>query len=133
MMLESGCSCGRVCYEAGGAPFHATLCHCADCRRAAAAPVVAWFTVRSADFRLTAGRPRSFASSAKGTRNFCPDCGTPLTFRSSDLPDEIDVATCSLDRPELVPPRDHTRVGSRLPWFRSAGGLPEYRASRGDG
>ena len=27
-MLTGGCFCGRVRYEAGGAPYNATVCHC---------------------------------------------------------------------------------------------------------
>ena len=38
MTLAGGCMCGAVRYEADGAPFHATLCHCVDCRRAGGAP-----------------------------------------------------------------------------------------------
>ncbi len=129
-MLEGGCSCGRVHYEAGGTPFHSILCHCSDCRRAAAAPFVAWFSVSKADFRFVSGAPRYHRSSAKGTRSFCADCGTPLTFVTSDLPDELDVATCSLDRPELVPPREHVRFASRVPWVDRAEALPRHPGAR---
>ena len=79
-MLTGGCQCGRVRYDASGEPQGPTLCHCNDCRRVAAAPAVAWFTIRTQDFRLTAGQPSVFQSSANATRSFCPDYGTPLTF-----------------------------------------------------
>jgi hypothetical protein len=46
-------------------------------------------------------------------------------FEHTDFPDEIDVTTGSLDDPELVPTRDHTRTSTRHRWI-AADGLPEY-------
>jgi hypothetical protein len=94
--------------------------------------MVAWFTVRRADFRLTAGAPARFASSARVVRTFCPSCGAPLTFESDEYPDEIDVTTASLDDPEAMPPRDHTHTETRLRWVRLADGLPTYPDRRAD-
>lgn len=65
-----------------------------------------------------------------GTRSFCPRCGTQLSFESSRAPAEIDVTTCSLDRPELVPPRDHTRTSSQVSWLRLSDGLPRLPEAR---
>jgi hypothetical protein len=132
-MLMGGCYCGRLRYEVAGAPFHRTNCHCSICRRTTAAPFVAWFSVRRADFRLVAGEPARFKSSAAATRSFCTACGTQITFASDEHPDAIDVTTCSLDDPEAVPPADHTRVSSRLRWIRLCDGLPEFPEGRSDG
>lgn len=129
-VLTGGCFCGKVRYEIDGQPFNSTICHCADCRRASAAPLVACFSVRRAEFRVTHGAPKGFASSAWGTRSFCPDCGTQLTFEHAGLPDEIDVTTCSLDTPDAVPPRDHVRTAGRLPWIHLADALPTYPGPR---
>jgi hypothetical protein len=132
-MLKGGCFCGHVRYEAGGVPFHPTVCHCSICRRTAGAPMVAWFTVPRADFRLVAGAPARFASSAGVTRSFCPRCGTSLTFESDAYPDEVDVTTASLDDPEAMPPRDHTHTATRLRWLRLDDGLPTYPDARPNG
>jgi hypothetical protein len=96
------------------------------CRRAAGAPMVAWFSVRRSAYRVVAGEPARYASSARAVRTFCGRCGTTLTFEDAAHPDEIDVTTASLDDPEAMPPRDHTRAATRLSWVRLAGGLPEY-------
>src|SRR3712207_5083812 len=113
--LTGGCFCGYVRYEAGGAPYNATLCHCTTCRRACGAPVVAWFSVPRTQFRLT-GEPRRFRSSNRAMRSFCPECGTALTFELDGAADEIDITTASLDDPSRVPPTDHTYAGSRIRW-----------------
>jgi hypothetical protein len=129
-MLTGGCFCGRLRYEAGGSPSHETSCHCTICRRTTGAPLVTWFTVPRSGFRFVSGAPVRFHSTAKGTRSFCPRCGTQLTFEHEDFAEEIDVTTCSLDDPEALPPRDHTWTSSRLGWIRLADGLREYRTSR---
>ena len=129
-MMKGGCFCGDIRYEVGAATFHETVCHCSICRRTTGAPLVAWFTVPHSDFRLVEGMPTRFRSTEKGMRTFCPRCGTQLTFEHEDFPDEIDVTTCSLEEPERVPPKDHTRTSSKLSWVRLADGLPEYREVR---
>ena len=129
-MLKGGCYCAQVRYEVQGLPFHSTLCHCADCRRIAAAPVVAWFSASIDGFRFVAGEPKRFASSEKVTRTFCPNCGTPLTYQHADLPDELDISTCSLDTPETVKPDDHTHTAGQLPWIHFSDGLKTYPGSR---
>jgi hypothetical protein len=113
-MLTGGCFCGAIRYEVEGTPFHATNCHC------------------SIDFRIVEGEPMRFNSTERGARSFCSRCGTQLTFRYAELGDEIDVTTCSLDHPELVPPKDNTRTSSRLVWI-APDGLPDHREARHSG
>jgi len=129
-MLKGGCFCGRIRYETTAAPFHETNCHCSICRRTSGAPFVTWFSVPRSEFRLVSGEPARFESTAAATRSFCPHCGTALTFEHGDFPDEIDVTTCSLDRPELVPPKDHTWTSSKVTWLKLPNELPEYAESR---
>ncbi|HXD39059.1 MAG TPA: GFA family protein [Ramlibacter sp.] len=127
--LTGGCLCGAVRYEARGAPFHRTVCHCSICRRSTGAPMVAWFSVKLADFTITAGLPRHYRSSNQAVRSCCPACGTQLTFKYDGL-QEIDVTVGSLDDPAAVPPEDHTYVSSQLPWVRLADGLPRHLQAR---
>lgn len=129
-MIEGGCFCGFVRYRAGSTASNETSCHCSICRRSSGAPFVAWFTVSVGEFHFTAGTPASFRSSEHGTRTFCPRCGTPLTFRSSRVSDEVDVTTCSLDDPERLPPKDHTRTNSKLSWVRLDDDLPSFQEAR---
>ena len=130
-MLTGGCFCGRVRYEAEGAPFNESSCHCSICRRTTGAPFVTWFSVPRAQFRLT-GEPTRFRSSGKATRSFCAQCGTQISFEL-DGAEEIDVTTCSLDDPNDVPPIDHIHTSSRLEWVKLADGLPQFRESRKEG
>lgn len=129
-MLTGGCYCGQIRYEVTVETLDSSVCHCVDCRRAAGAPVVAWFTVPVAALRFVAGGPKVFASSAHVKRGFCEACGTPLTYVNEHAPEFMDITTCSLDDPALVPPRDHIYVRSRVDWVRFADGLPEFEGTR---
>lgn len=129
-MLQGGCLCGAVRYEASGAPFDATFCHCRTCQMAAGAPVVAWVTFPTEGFRWTRGAPTIFTSSEDVARGFCGNCGTTLTYSSTKHPEGSDIATATLDNPALAPPADHIWVRSRLPWLRCDDGLPEFQTRR---
>ena len=120
----------QVRYEADGTPFHETTCYCMSCRRAVGAASVAWFSVERTTFRWIGAAPASFRSSAKVTRRFCGRCGTSLSYESDDYPGEIDITIASLDDPAALPPKDHTREASKLPWVRICDDLPAYPASR---
>lgn len=128
--MQGGCYCGAIRYEAEATAFHMTNCHCSICRRTSGAPFVAWFSLPRPGYRVTQGAPARFRSTPKGMRTFCSRCGTPLTFEHVDTPNEIDVTTCSLDDPEVLPPEDHTYTSSRLKWVRLSDGLLEFPEAR---
>lgn len=129
-MITGGCFCGLIRYEADDEPFDEANCHCSICRRTSGAAFVTWFSVHRSNFRFVNGTPSEFRSTAKGTRRFCPRCGTHLTFEDENFPDQVDLTTCSLDDPGSVPPKSHIHVESKLAWVRLAGGLPLYGEGR---
>jgi hypothetical protein len=126
--LKGGCFCGRVRYETSGVPFHETTCHCAICRGTTGATSVAWFSVERTEFRFTEGEPTRFKSSRRGTRTFCSNCGTQLTFETEEIPSEIDVTICSLDDPDGLTPKDETWISSKLKWVVLDRNLAHYRS-----
>ena len=133
MTISGGCLCGAVRYNASGRVFHKTICHCPSCRRAAGAPCVAWFSVTTDGYRVTAGTPAEYRSSANVLRTFCANCGTPLTYQRDDVPGEIDITTCSLDAPAAIAPDDHTFAHYRLAWLVIDDGLRTYAHTRSEG
>ncbi|SHH68019.1 GFA family protein [Massilia sp. CF038] len=132
-MLRGGCYCGAIRYEVTGVVTSQSLCHCVQCRRTTGAPCVAWFTAPRERFQLVAGTPASFRSSDHASRGFCAACGTQLTFADDNFPGEIDLTTCSLDNPALVPPGRHIYTHSQLPWLKVADGLPTFKHSSVEG
>jgi hypothetical protein len=128
--IEGGCLCGAVRYRASGETSNSAYCHCSSCRRAAGSPVVAWVTFRPESFAFTRGAPARHRSSPPVERTFCGACGTPLTYRHSTLPAEIDVTIASLDDPSAVAPADHIWTSERIPWLELGDDLPRHERSR---
>ena len=121
--LTGGCQCGAVRYVVTGPPERVHLCHCRMCQKATGGPFAALAPVRRSDFAWTRGTPASFASSSLTRRDFCPACGTPLSFRYNDT-EMIMVTLGSLDRPQEVPPIRHYGLESRIGWLDHLDGLP---------
>jgi hypothetical protein len=124
--LEGGCQCGAIRYRVSGEPLLAALCHCTMCRRANAAPAVAWAMFREAQVAFLRGRPTSYASSPGARRGFCAACGSQISFTADYIPGLIDLTIGSFDHPETVAPTLHYWDRERLPWLRFADDLPKY-------
>jgi hypothetical protein len=121
--MTGGCQCGAVRYQITGSPERVHLCHCRMCQKAVGGPFAASAPVRRVHFAWTRGTPANFASSSLAHRDFCSNCGTPLTFRYDDA-ETISVTLGSLDRPQDVPPVRHYGIEGRLPWLDRIGSLP---------
>jgi hypothetical protein len=96
------------------------------CRKASAAPAVAWAMFEAGQVVFTRARPTVHASSPEARRGFCPTCGTQISFTASFIPGLIDITIGSLDRPEAMPPQLHYWDSRRLPWMQFADDLPRY-------
>lgn len=123
---DGGCQCGAVRFALSGTPIMTALCHCSMCRKAHAAPAVAWAMYAESQLRWTLGQPKGYASSADGLRGFCAECGTQLTFTASYLPDMVDVAIGSLDEPGHMPPQFQYWYDDHLAWLADAADLPKF-------
>jgi hypothetical protein len=128
--LNGGCLCGAVRYRCEPPARPAAYCHCTSCRRAAGAHVVAWFTVPTSSLTFTQGQLAIHRSSAPVQRGFCSRCGTQLTYRNDQWPDDVDVTVGSLDEPGRVTPTCHIWMEDAAPWDRPGDGLPVHARSR---
>ena len=126
LSLEGGCQCGSVRYRISGSPVMAALCHCSMCRRANAAPAVAWAMFQEAQVDFTSQLPAVYESSPGSRRGFCARCGTQISFAADYIPGLIDITICSLDDPGQVAPAFHYWESKRLPWLHVADQLPRY-------
>jgi hypothetical protein len=123
---EGRCLCGDIEYRAWGSGRNLAYCHCASCRGAAGAPMVAWVTFDADKFAFTAGAPAVFASSGPVRRKFCNRCGTALTYEHQGRPSEIDVTMASLRDGHGLRPEAHIWVSNKAPWVVIADGLPQF-------
>lgn len=129
-IATGGCQCGAVRYALYATP-EGSICHCRMCQKAVGGPFAALAKLAKADFAWTRGTPGAFRSSASAFRDFCPACGTPLTFRYPDAP-HMEVTIGSLDNPAAVPPQRNYGAESRLPWIADLlpGHLPDMTSGQ---
>jgi hypothetical protein len=122
-VLTGGCQCGAVRFAVSTAPVKISICHCRMCQKASGAPFASFAEIERDDFAWTRGKPAAFRSSSIAERDFCRDCGTPLSFRRIDGP-RIEIMTGAFDRPDLVVPTQQFGTESRLGWVVGINNLP---------
>ena len=132
-MLRGGCLCGAVRYECPGNPEDASYCHCDDCKKATGGPYTVGVLVKAADLRMISGRVKGYTTIAdsgrKITREFCPDCGSPLFTRAEKYPDLVFLKAGCLDEPERIKPSCQIWTKRAVPWAYIDETLPSYKES----
>jgi hypothetical protein len=123
-----------VRYRLASAPFDTGWCHCRTCQRISGAPALVFTTVPVVDFLVEQGADAMGQVSVTefGRRQFCTQCGTPLTIAVDFQSDTIDVTVASLDEPDAVPPGFHIFYDSRISWAPAGDELPRHARFRPD-
>jgi hypothetical protein len=93
------------------------------CQKASGAPFASFADIGKSDFAWTRGQPAAFCSSSLAERDYCRDCGTPLSFRRIEG-DSIEIMTGTFDRPDRVAPTIQYGSESRLGWVVAIANLP---------
>jgi hypothetical protein len=75
---------------------------------------------QAADLRILGGQVKGYTSIAdsgrKITREFCPNCGSPLFTRAEKFPDSVFLKAGSLDEPQRIQPNCQTWTKRAVPW-----------------
>lgn len=109
-----------------GEPIWACYCHCDDCRRNCAAPVVAWLGVPIENFTWLGDAPKTLESSKGVRRHFCATCGSPMGFEADHYPGGMHLYAASLEDPEDFEPTFHVNYQSKLSWLQIDDDLPKF-------
>ena len=120
-LITGGCQCGAVRYSIVSLG-RSSVCHCGMCRRAFGAFYAPLVIANGLDW--TSGTRSLFASSNVSQRGFCSDCGTPLSLENFD-DDIVEIATGTLDDPELAPPTVQINHRYAMSFADRIGDLPE--------
>src|ERR1700743_2868772 len=131
-VLTGGCQCGAIRFAVKAAPAKISICHCRMCQKASGAPFASFADMEHADFAWTKGKPAAFKSSSIAMRDFCADCGTPLSFPRIDGP-RIEIMTGAFARPDRVVPTRQYGTESRLGWGGGISNLPSLAPRRNYG
>jgi hypothetical protein len=102
------------------------------CQKTCGAAFVTWAEFEPEKFGYVAGSPKSFSSREVVIRQFCGDCGSPLTYKYSDLADTINVIVASFDDPNVAEPEDHVWCDRMIAWVKIDDDLPRFKMSRHD-
>src|SRR5260221_1144858 len=111
--LTGGCQCGAIRFALSAPPVKVSICHCRMCQKASGAPFASFADIDRGDFSWTHGKPAAFRSASIAERDYCKDCGTPLSFRRLDGP-RIAITTGAFDRPARGVPTPQFGAESRL-------------------
>jgi hypothetical protein len=132
-ILRGECLCGAVRYECTGNPEDASYCHCDDCKKATGGPYTVGVLVKAVDLRMISGQVKGYTTIAdsgrKITREFCPECGSPLFTRAEKCPDLVFLKAGCLDEPELIKPSCQIWTKRAVPWAYIDEKLPCYPES----
>ena len=118
-----GCQCGAVRFALYAEPERHSICWCRMCQKAHGAYMSAHTGVKHADFAWTRGAPGTFRSSEAVERDFCRDCGTPLTYRNLGV-DRVSISIPALDQPYAIVPTAQYGTENRPPFADAMVQLP---------
>jgi len=104
MSIEGGCYCGAVRFRAEGTSQIKAQCHRRECQYISGGSPNVIMGLPEAGFSYIKGTPKVFRRtdlSQPVTREFCGDCGTPLTSRAPALAGMVLVKVGSFDDPSV--------------------------------
>lgn len=125
MIMQGGCQCGAVRFEADVNDFEAYLCHCRMCQRAVGNVSVALVNLPQAQVKWMM-QPARYASSPIAERLFCSHCGTSLGFAFLDS-SHCDLPVAAFDNPAPFVPHHNFGIESCLPQWQHTSELPGQR------
>lgn len=118
---EGGCLCGAIRYRTIGEPKRVGVCHCTLCKRrtGSAFGVGAYFDEVS--FQVTTGALKTYEYRSDESNRwikmeFCPQCGTSVTWTGEVVPGIRGIAVGTFDDPNWVKPQSHGFTRSALHW-----------------
>ena len=128
--LSGHCLCGATRFKLEGPSNWVGHCHCDSCRRATSSPITTFIGHPDGKWAIE-GTLKEFQSSTPVTRAFCSGCGSPIYYRSSEIPDETHFYAALLDDPSKVEPTVHWHFDEVLPWLHISDNLANKGAYGG--
>ena len=86
--------------------------------------MTAYIGIPDGQWRWLGAAPKIFRSSPGVERSFCPDCGTPMSFRSDRMSDTMHLYIATLEDPNVLAPTLHVAIEEKLDWLTLNDTLP---------
>jgi hypothetical protein len=117
---EGGCLCGAVRYRVTNQPKRASVCNCLSCQRrsGSAFGFGAYFDEHDVHLsgRLTTYQFRSDETHRWLRNQFCPACGTTVSWTLEAQPGMRAIAVGTFDDPKWLRPKRFGWMRSAHPW-----------------
>jgi hypothetical protein len=131
---EGGCLCGAVRYRVTGAPIRTSVCHCKFCQRRTGSAFGVGVYFKREHFDLLRGDLARYEYRSDETGRwlrveFCPKCGSTVTWTLEMIPDGRGVAAGSFDDTSWIKPERQSWTRSKQPWVHLQDGIPVFEKS----
>lgn len=113
------CLCGEIVYSVGVEPVFSGNCHCKDCQRSSGSAFIPAMIFHEKDV-VVSGKVKYFESQADSgnihKRGFCPNCGSQLFARFSNMPGVLGIKAGTLNSSSNYHPKLDFYLGSAAAW-----------------
>jgi hypothetical protein len=118
---EGGCACGAVRYRVKRPPIRTGICHCTFCQRRTGSAFGIGVYFNQEDVEITQGvlkwyEHRSDESNRWLRMEFCPICGTTVTWTIELMPGVRGISGGTFDDPTWLKMERHSWMQSARPW-----------------
>ena len=130
---EGGCQCGGVRYRTSGTPRRISVCACRACQLRTGAPLGVSVYFDDADVEFLRGEMRAFERIAdtgrKLVHEFCPSCGTTVSWTAEFVPGLRGIAAGTFDDPGTwYTPERFVYARNRPVWLHLDETIPTFEA-----
>ena len=126
---HGSCLCGRVAFEARGAPVRLNHCHCSRCRKCRGSGHATNLVLPLVGFRFSKGvhlvSTYEVPDAKHFAHSFCNVCGSSMP-RADASRGIVIIPMGALDDDPGVRPERHIFVDSKAPWDEIHDDLPQF-------
>ena len=132
--IVGGCLCGKIRYTGTTDPVMTAICHCKNCQKQAGTAFSVIVAVPKTTLTIS-GPLKTYnetGSSGKPVhRNFCPECGSPITTDVEVMPDLVFIKAGTLDDTAALAPTMEIFCSSAQPWTSRENKLQKFERAPG--
>jgi hypothetical protein len=129
-MREAACACGQLKLRCEGDPEYVSSCACQACQRRTGAPLAVNAIFLEEQVVARTGETRRFRriaeSGAPVDYDFCPSCGSTVSWRAASRPGKVMVAAGAFADASFPAPQRLIWAEHKPDWVRPPEGVPVY-------
>ena len=119
--IEGGCLCGNIHYTSEAEPLATVICHCIDCQKVSGGAYSLNIIMPKGSLEIQGDMSTYVGTGDSGKtldRNFCGQCGSPVTSEPSVMANITVLKAGTLDDASWVRPVMEIYCDSAQPWTR---------------